>query len=106
MKIRAYNKTYNAYRGKSRWKKWLLIALAAIAALALLVLLVGWLIFRRELSIAGTIEKLDTAAPAYYMEVKGDYYFEEFLANGGASTDGLVSGFLSKKSPKASIRPR
>lgn len=100
MKIRAYNKTYNAYRGKSQWKKWLFIVLAALAALALLVLLAGWMIFHRELSITGTIQKLDAPSPAYFMEVAGGYYFDEFLASGGASSDGQVSGFLSKKISK------
>ena len=100
MKIRAYNKTYNAYRGKSQWKKWLLIVLAAIVALVLLLTLAGWLLFRHELSITSTIKKLDTPTPAYFMEVKGDYYFDEFLASGGASSDGMVSSFLSKKISK------
>lgn len=100
MKIRAYNKTYHAYHGKRPWKKWLLAALAAVVVLALLLALAGWVVFRRELSIAGTIRKLDAPSPAYFMEVEGDYYFEEFLASGGGSCDAGVSGFLSKKISK------
>ena len=100
MKINAYNKTYHSYHGKSHWKKWILIMAAALLALALLLALGGWLMFRRELSIAGTVRKLDAPSPAYFMEVKGDYYFEEFLASGGGSSDGEVSGFLSKKISK------
>ena len=100
MKIRAYNKTYHAYHGKRPWKKWLLAALAVLVVLVLLGALVGWLMFRRELAITGTIRKLGVPSPAYFMEVKGDYYFEEFLASGGGSCDAEVSGFLSRKISK------
>ncbi len=31
------------------------------------------------------------------MRVDGDYYFDEFLSNGGASSDGAVVNFLSEK---------
>lgn len=100
MKIRAYNKTYRAYHGKNPWKKRLLIAAAVLLILVLLAVLAGWLVFRRELSITGTIRKLDASSPAYFMEVEGDYYFEEFLASGGGSYDAEVAGFLSKKISK------
>ena len=56
-----------------------------------------------QLSITGTIRKLDVPSPAYFMEVKGDYYFEEFLASGGGSCDAEVSGFLSRKISKGFI---
>lgn len=91
---------YHAYRGKSRWKKILLWGAAILAALVLLLLLGGWLLFREELAITGTIRPLGGGSPAYCMEVRGDYYFEEFLARGGASSDGEVSVFLSQKISK------
>lgn len=99
MKYRAYNKIYPAYRGKPR-KRIVLLALAAAAGVLLLALPAAWLLFRQELAITGTIRPLGDGSPAYFMEVKGGYYFEEFLERGGASSDGEVSAFLSKKISK------
>lgn len=92
-------KIYHAYRGKSRWNivPWVL---GAVVGVLLLGLFAGWLLFRQELAITGTIRPADGGFPAYFMEVKGGYYFDEFLAQGGASSDGEVSAFLSKKISK------
>lgn len=100
MKFIAYNKTYRPYQGKSRGKKIFVWVLAILAALALLLLLGAWLLFRQELAITGTIRRLDAPSPAWFMEVKGDYHFQEFLDGGGASSDGEVSSFLSEKISK------
>lgn len=86
---------YQAYRGPSRGRRLTGLLLLA-GALALLVLGAG-LAFRRELSLAGAISRLDTAEPVYFLEIRGDYHFEEFLSAGGASSDGEVSAFLSEK---------
>mgnify|MGYP006922476645 CR=1 FL=1 len=51
-------------------------------------------------SVTGTIRRLDAPSPAWFMEVRGDYYFDEFLDGGGASSDMDVSVFLSKKISK------
>lgn len=93
-------KIYHAYRGKPRWKKALLWGGAALGTLILLTVAGVWLLFRQELAIAGTIRPLGRGSPAYFMEVKGDYFFEEFLDRGGASSDMEVSVFLSKKISK------
>lgn len=85
-------RTYQAYRGRSRTKQILLAA--ALAAAGVLLLLA--LLFRRELGIMGTIRRLDTARPAYTMEVVGDYGFEEFLRQGGASSDSEVAAYLTR----------
>lgn len=98
MKRTPYNKMYHAYRGKG--KKRAVYAVGMIAAALVLLLLAVWLLFRQELAITGTIRRLDAASPAWFMEVRGDYYFGEFLDQGGASTDGEVSAFLSKKISK------
>lgn len=100
MKFKAYNKMYHPYQGKSRGKKIVVWTAAVLAAAVLLLLLGAWLLFRRELAITGTIRRLDASSPAWFMEVKGDYHFEEFLEKGGASSDGEVSAFLSKKISK------
>lgn len=103
MKFKPYNKMYHAYRGKNQWGGVLRTA-AAVAAVVLLLLAALAVMFRRELGITGTIRSLDKGLPAYFMEVKGDYYFEEFLEQGGASSDGEVSAFLSKKISKGFYR--
>ncbi|MDE7262048.1 MAG: linear amide C-N hydrolase [Oscillospiraceae bacterium] len=98
MKYIAYNKIYHSYRGKS--KKTALYVVCGILAVLVALLLAAWLLFRQELAVIGTIRPLDGDVPAYFMEVKGGYYFEEFLDQGGASSDGEVSAFLSKKISK------
>lgn len=82
---------------KRRFLKYLLLLL-----LVLVVVIVGGFgfLFRQELKITGTIEKINEEKPAYSMEVDGDYYFEEFLQEGGASSDQEVSAFLTKKISK------
>ena len=91
---------YQAYRGKSRAGKTLLVLAGSILAVLAALLLAAGLIFRRELSIASTVKQINFTRPAYFMEVTGDYHFQEFLEKGGASSDGEVSAFLSKKIAK------
>lgn len=87
--------TYQAYRGRSRTKRILLVVLLALAAAAALLLLAARIMFRRELGIMDTIRRLDTARPAYTMEIVGDYGFEAFLRQGGASSDSEVAAYLT-----------
>ena len=96
MKRVPYNKMYHAYRGKGK-KKTMYVLGIVLAVLALL-LLAAWLLFRQELAVTGTIRPIGERA--YFMEVRGDYHFEEFLEQGGASSDAEVSAFLSKKISK------
>ena len=91
---------YQAYRGKSRAGKTLLVLAGSILAILAVLLLAAGLIFRRELSIASTVKQINFTRPAYFMEVTGDYHFQEFLEKGGASSDGEVGAFLSKKIAK------
>lgn len=91
---------YQAYRGKSRAGKTLLVLAGSILAILAVLLIAAGLIFRRELSIASTVKQINFTRPAYFMEVTGDYHFQEFLEKGGASSDGEVSAFLSKKIAK------
>lgn len=100
MKQKAYNQMYHAYHGKSRWKRGLQLALAALLVLILLAAAGGWLLFRRELAIAGTLRPIAGGKTAYFMEVRGDYHFDEFLSRGGASSDGEVAAFLTEKISK------
>ena len=89
-------KIYHAYRGKNKGKA--LYAVGIILAVLAAFLLAAWLLFRQELAVTGTIRPI--GEKAYFMEIRGDYHFEEFLEQGGASSDAEVSAFLSKKISK------
>ena len=73
------------------------ITLIVVVALLVVVLLGAWSMFGTQLTAANTIEKLDEKLWA--MEYKGDYGFDEFLAQGGAASDAemgeYIAGFLS-----------
>lgn len=88
---------YHAYCGKARWKKIVLLAAAVLAVLLLLAVLGAGVMFRRELGIAGTLRPIGGEAGTYYMEVTGDYWFDDFLQRGGASSDQEVSAYLTEK---------
>ncbi len=77
-------------KGK-RWKKALGVAVTVLA-----VTVIGaYVMFREELKIAGSVRPLAKMGNVYYMEVDGDYHFEEFLESGGASSDKEVSAYLT-----------
>ena len=77
-------------------RKILRTGLCVILALLLLAAVGAGVLFREELGIIGTIRKESDEFPLYYMEVKGDYHFEEFLESGGAASDKEVEAFLTK----------
>ena len=77
----------------SRKRKTILKWIAAVAAVLLIVLIAGaWSMFGTMITAAKTIEKLEDGL--YSMEYKGDYGFDDFLAEGGASTDNEVADYL------------
>ena len=64
-----------------------------IATVLLVTLLAGaWAMFGRLITAANSIEKLEDGL--YSMEYKGDYGFDEFLAQGGAASDSAVADYL------------
>lgn len=69
-----------------------------VLAVAVLLLTAGGaiILFREELKIVASITKVANTQRVYYMEVEGDYHFEDFLEAGGASSDKAVSAFLTK----------
>lgn len=81
-------------------KKIVIIILAVFLVLAAVVFVGAGAMFQEELRIIGTIEKVMEDKPVYYMEADSDYYFEEFLEQGGASSDEEVSAFLTEKISK------
>lgn len=63
-----------------------------IAALLVILALGAWSMFGTMITAANTIEKLEDNL--YAMEYKGNYGFDEFLAQGGASSDSAVADYL------------
>ena len=64
-----------------------------IIAVLLIILAVGaWSMFGTMITAANTIEKLEDGL--YSMEYVGDYGFDDFLAQGGASSDSGVAEYL------------
>lgn len=72
-----------------------------VLILAVIVLVAGaGSMFKEEMQIISTIQKVDAAIPVYTMEIAGDYHFGEFLEQGGASSDAEVAEFLTEKISK------
>ena len=61
------------------------IIFLVIAIVLIAVLTVAWIMFGNQLQAARTIRKLDDGL--WSMEYRGDYGFDDFLAQGGASSD-------------------
>lgn len=77
-------------------KKWWKIAVGVVLVILIVGLCGTGMMFREEMKISGSIEQIVEGENIYYMEVEGDYHFEEFLKAGGASSDGEVSDFLTE----------
>lgn len=69
------------------------IALIVVAALLVVLLAVAWSMFGTQFTAANTIEKLDEGL--WCMEYKGDYGFDEFLAQGGAASDAEMGDYIA-----------
>ena len=69
--------------------KWIF---GVIAALLVLLVAGGWWLFGTLIAAANNIEKLEEGL--YSMEYAGDYGFDDFLAQGGAASDGEVANYL------------
>ena len=64
-----------------------------IVAALLIILAAGvWAMFGTFIKAANSIEKLEDNL--YSMEYNGDYGFDDFLARGGAASDGEVADYL------------
>ena len=84
--------------------KRILLGILIVVLLVVVIFLLGaWPIFGEKVKAAGSVKEIDK--DLYYMEYKGDYGFDAFLEQGGASssaeiavyiTDFLSSGFMSK----------
>lgn len=68
-----------------------------VFAIFILIFIIGIVaLFYEELMIISSVKKLADDKPIYYMEVNGDYHFEDFIKSGGASSDKAVGAFITK----------
>lgn len=75
-------------------KKTILKWTCGIVAVLLIILTAGgWWMFGTFITAANSIEKLEDGL--YSMEYNGDYGFDDFLARGGAASDGEVANYLA-----------
>ena len=79
------------------------IIFLVIAIVLIAVLTVAWIMFGNQLQAARTIRKLDDGL--WSMEYRGDYGFDDFLAQGGASSDAEMGDYLAAYMSSASRSP-
>lgn len=89
---------------KKRAPKWVKITAIVLAAILLvLVALVGAaaIVWRNEIATVANFRKIADRNDAhqdgavYRMDVSGDFYFDDFLAQGGASSDSELIDFIT-----------
>ena len=89
---------------KKRAPKWVKItAIVLVAILLVLVALVGAaaIVWRNEIATVANFRKIADRNDAhqdgavYRMDVSGDFYFDDFLAQGGASSDSELIDFIT-----------
>ncbi|MBP7174700.1 MAG: linear amide C-N hydrolase [Thermoclostridium sp.] len=77
---------------KSKARKVISIIFIALLVIVMVVVIGAWSMFGTTISAANTIEKLDEGL--YSLTFKGEYGFDEFIAQGGASNDEAVACYL------------
>lgn len=83
----------NSGTSRRRVKRVLLAIAGAVATICLMGGIAVFALFGNELKTLGTIEKIDDY-PLYTMEYAGDYGLDEFLEQGGASSDAELIDFV------------
>ena len=74
--------------------KRVLIGILVVILVAVVLFLAGaWSIFGEKITAAGTVKAVDDNL--YYMEYKGDYGFDAFLEQGGASSTSEMAGYIT-----------
>ncbi len=94
---------------KKLWKKILIAIGAVILALILILAIAIFALWHNEISTMTSMkllrerndEHLDGAV--YYMDVKGDFYLDKFVAQGGASSDKELINFITGNITKGLI---
>ena len=95
---------------KKLWKKRLLTAAAVVAAVVLVLLAAVFALWHNEIfSLASMtlIRERDDAhldGAVYRMDVKGGFYLDEFVAQGGAESDKELIDFITGKITKGLVK--
>ena len=90
-----------ATRKRRIWLRVLCIVLAALVAIAAALGITVWCVWGNEISTIASFTHLrgrnddNNEGSVYSMEVKGGFYFDEFLASGGVSSDGELINFIT-----------
>ena len=90
--------------------KVLVIIFCSILGLIFIVVAGTAFIFRNEISVYSSIRQLKSAnrdilqGGVYEITYKENYYFEDFIKQGGAKTDREVTEFLNKKFTKGLVK--
>ena len=85
---------------KNRVKKILLVTGISLLSLILVIGIVITALWHNEISTVASIKMLvdaneeNKSAPVYMMDVSGDYYFDKFIEQGGASSDDELIQFI------------
>ena len=86
---------------KRIWLRVLCIVLAAIIVIVAALGITVWCVWSDEISTVASFTKLrdrnddHNDGSIYRMDVKGGYYFDEYLASGGASSDSELINFIT-----------
>ena len=84
----------------TKMKKIIITTLASIVGVFVILFAVVAIMWRNEISSIMSIEMLvdgsnaEHGAPVYKMDVKGGYYFDEFIEQGGVSSDQELINFI------------
>lgn len=74
-------------------KKWIAWTAAGLALLLIVAAAGAWMLFGAFITAGNSIQKLEDGL--YTMEYRGDYGFDQFLAQGGAASDSTVADYLT-----------
>lgn len=91
------------------WKKIVLGIVSTILLLIIVLVITVFAVWHNELTSVSSIKLLQEAneenksAPVYQMDIKGNYYFDDFIDKGGASNDNELINFIVKKITKGII---
>lgn len=97
---------------KKKMKRWKKVTIITVSSILGLIIILGLVIFgvwnkeiRSVMSINLLVEAKDdnNSGPIYEMDMKGDYYFNDFLAQGGASSDQELIDFIVRNLTKGII---
>ena len=92
-----------ATKKKRLWVKVLCIVLAAIILITAIVGITFACVWNNEISSVGSFKHLkarnddNKEGSVYSMKIKGGFYFDDFLENGGASKDSELINYITKK---------